>query len=155
MLRRHPRMKRKLALAICLPAVALLAGGLWLSNLDSPDPNARWYDERQVAAGEPLYRQHCAVCHGRRAVGTANWRRKGAGGAYPPPPLNGTAHTWHHPLAVLRRTIDRGGAPLGGVMPAFGGKLDDEERDAIIAYIQSLWPDETHRIWAERVEKRR
>ena len=112
----------------------------------------RWYTAAQAAAGSRLYAANCLACHGENAAGAANWQQKQADGSYPPPPLNGAGHAWHHSLDALRRSIEEGGAAFGGVMPGFGGVLGAEERDAIIAYIQTLWPDEIYRVWAEKVE---
>jgi len=107
----------------------------------------RWYTEAQVIAGEPLYQTYCAVCHAADGSATAEWRTPGPDGNYPPPPLNGTAHTWHHPLDVLDSTIVNGGAAFGGVMPGFGAALDREDRLAIIAWFQSLWTDDIYARW--------
>lgn len=109
----------------------------------------RWYTEAQVSAGEPLYQTYCAVCHAVDGSATPEWRTPGADGNYPPPPLNGTAHTWHHPLDVLDSTIAVGGAEFGGVMPGFGAALNEADRLAIIAWFQSLWPDEIYARWEE------
>ena len=115
----------------------------------------RWYTERQVMDGEPLYQTHCASCHGADGSATAEWRTLDANGNYPPPPLNGTAHTWHHPLEVLVDTIENGGAQYGGVMPGFGALLDAGQREAIVAYIQSWWNDEIYARWAKIDERSR
>ena len=109
----------------------------------------RWYTESQLAAGERLYSQHCAACHGADGSATEEWRQRDASGHFPPPPLNGTAHTWHHPLSVLDATIAEGGQAVGGVMPGFAAILAAGERRAIVAWIQSLWPDEIYARWAE------
>lgn len=109
----------------------------------------RWYSEEQVTRGGPLYQAHCARCHRRDASGTADWRTPGPDGTYPPPPLDGSAHTWHHPLPILRRTVALGNARLGGVMPGFGDKLDAGQIDAILAWVQSRWSDETYHKWLE------
>ncbi len=109
----------------------------------------RWYTSAQVAAGEPLYQTNCAVCHGSDGSATPDWRTPDANGNYPPPPLNGTAHTWHHPLEVLDGTIRDGGAQFGGLMPGFGALLDEDDRLAIVAYFQSWWPDDVYARWAE------
>lgn len=113
----------------------------------------RWYTEAQVEAGEPLYQTYCAVCHAADGSATAEWRTPLADGNYPPPPLNGTAHTWHHPLEVLDNTIANGGAEFGGVMPGFGAALDGADRLAIIAWFQSLWSDDIYARW-EAIELR-
>ena len=101
----------------------------------------------------PLYQRHCAVCHADDGSATPDWRTLDANGNYPPPPLDGTAHTWHHPLEVLVGTIAEGGAAFGGVMPAFGALTSHAERLAIVAYIQSWWADDIYARWAE-IDKR-
>ena len=114
-------------------------------------PNApRWYWPEQVAKGADLYLAYCAECHGQNAEGTPNWRQPGPDGKYPPPPLNGSAHTWHHPLAMLRQTVRIGGVPVGGSMPAFGDKLNNDEIDAILAWVQSHWSDQIYAFWRVR-----
>lgn len=110
----------------------------------------RWYKREQTELGGLLFQQHCAVCHKADASGTPNWKETDAAGKLPPPPLNGTAHTWHHSLPVLRRVVTLGGARLGGTMPAFGGKLSSDEIDAVLAWVQSHWPDRIYAIWNER-----
>jgi mono/diheme cytochrome c family protein len=113
----------------------------------------RWYTAAQADAGATLYRSHCAQCHGGDGSATADWRSPDEDGVYPPPPLDGSAHTWHHPLEVLTGTIANGGAEFGGVMPGFGGQLDADERLAVVAWIQSLWSDDIYRRWQE-IDKR-
>ena len=116
-------------------------------------PIGRWYSQAQVGRGNALFQENCASCHKPDASGTPNWRETDAQGKYPPPPLNGTAHAWHHPLSVLRRTVRVGGVPLGGTMPGFGEKLNSREVDEILAWVQSHWSDEIYRIWYERNEQ--
>ncbi len=110
----------------------------------------RWFTPEQVARGEKLFRENCAACHGNNAEATPNWKQTDANGNYPPPPLDGTAHAWHHDLEILRRTIRQGGKPLGGQMPAFEDKLDAAAIDAVIAFFQSKWPDDLYQRWAGR-----
>ena len=107
----------------------------------------RWYTAIQVVSGEALYQTHCAICHASDASATVEWRTPDAAGNYPPPPLNGTAHTWHHPLEVLDNTIGNGGIAFGGVMPGFAEALNEEERMSIIAWFQSLWFDDIYERW--------
>ena len=107
----------------------------------------RWYTATQVVSGEALYETHCAICHASDASATVEWRTPDAAGNYPPPPLNGTAHTWHHPLEVLDNTIGNGGIAFGGVMPGFAEALNEEERMSIIAWFQSLWFDDIYERW--------
>ena len=110
---------------------------------------ARWYYPQQVAEGKTVYEQHCTACHNENAEGTADWKKRRADGSLPPPPLNGSAHTWHHPLPVLFGAINNGGKLLGGNMPGFREVLTDEEKQAVIAYFQSFWTDATYQRWEQ------
>jgi len=51
---------------------------------------------------------------------------------------------------MLKRTIDRGGIPLGGTMPGFANKLSDADKDAAIAFFQSHWKDNIYQGWIKR-----
>ncbi len=110
---------------------------------------ARSSDFGTVMRGGRLFQQNCASCHGQLAQGHTNWQKPDANGKYPPPPLNGTGHTWHHPKAALKDTIKEGTVKLGGSMPAWGHKLSDGDIEAIIAWLQSHWPDEIYAAWLE------
>ena len=111
----------------------------------------RKYIPDELSAGQTLYRNNCAVCHGPAGEGlTANWQQKDANGDFPPPPLNGTAHTWHHPLKVLFRTVREGNVAIGGTMPAWKDKLTDDEVLLIINWVISLWSDEIYDAWMKQ-----
>ena len=112
----------------------------------------RWYDHSQVTLGERVYRQYCIGCHLADASGTRDWKKTDAAGRYPPPPLDGSAHTWHHSMEVLKRQILEGGAKYRGWMPGFEGSLSEQELEAVIAYFQSKWSDETYQVWLSRNE---
>ena len=107
----------------------------------------RWYDQSRIEIGEKIYASNCAECHGVRGEATPDWRRREPDGSFPPPPLNGTAHTWHHPFRILARQIKFGAPGGGGKMPQFQGRLTDEEIIDVIAWFQSLWPDDTYAQW--------
>lgn len=110
----------------------------------------RWYTAEQAGRGDALFQTYCASCHGKRAQGLAeNWRKTDASGNYPPPPLNGTAHAWHHPMVVLEQTIADGGVALGGVMPGFATTLSEDDIKATVAYFQSTWSDEIYARWQD------
>ena len=79
-----------------------------------------------------------------------DWRKPLADGSYPPPPLDGTAHAWHHPLKQLVKTIRDGGVVYGGKMPGFRSTLGLAEQLATIAYFQSYWDEEIYRRWLQR-----
>ncbi len=107
----------------------------------------RWYSDQQVARGGGLFQQHCASCHKEDASGSPDWKKLDAEGKLPPPPLNGSAHTWHHPLPMLRQVIRNGGIPMGGSMPAFKEKLTADQINDILAWVQSHWSDKIYTTW--------
>lgn len=113
----------------------------------------RWYTQTQVEQGRVVYQTHCAVCHGSQAEGIGNWQVRGPDGQYPPPPLDGSAHAWHHPLPMLQRQILQGGIPVGGAMPGFAGVLGEEDVLAAIAFFQSQWSDDIYLQW-ETIDNR-
>ena len=143
--------------AVILIITTLLAIAGCSDNQNSPVSDAskknhivRNMDFSQISRGGKLFQQNCAVCHGKQAEGAANWQQMDDNGKFPPPPLNGTAHAWHHPHTVLVNTIKNGTAKLGGNMPAWKDKLSDEEINAIIVWFQSKWSDEIYSAWYER-----
>jgi mono/diheme cytochrome c family protein len=115
----------------------------------------RWYTPQQAEAGRPLYATHCAACHGAAGEGQPGWESRDGSGYYPPPPLDRTGHASMHPLKDLLAALEMGTAPRGGTMPSFSDVLDESQRQAVLAYVQSLWPDETYLGWLpyERGEK--
>jgi len=118
---------------------------------DEPKVAGRWYTQSQLDLGKKVYTENCIACHNENAQGTFSWRTRDSSGNYPPPPpLNGTAHAWHHPLGMLKKTIEEGGVPQGGKMPSFGDKLKKEEKFAVIAYFQSFWSGEIYAEWLKR-----
>lgn len=121
--------------------------GLLLAFMSQSNAADRWYNPAIVDEGQRLFQQTCAACHGRNAEGTSNWKQTDADGNYPPPPLDGSAHAWHHPIPQLLRSIKKGGIDLGGTMPAFGKQYSDQQILALIAYFQSRWPDEIYDVW--------
>jgi mono/diheme cytochrome c family protein len=83
----------------------------------------------RVAAGEEIYAQNCASCHGP-VQGPVVLAAAAVHGD--------TGHTWHHPDRLLHQwVLDR--PPLATVMPAFRGVLSDEQVLEVLAYIKSTW----------------
>lgn len=112
------------------------------------DPQTgRWYSQTDVEQGQQIFLEHCAQCHGGRAQGARNWNQPDAQGFYPPPPLNGTAHAWHHPYQQLMLTISNG---TQGKMPAWQGTLSEQQISQTIAYFQSFWPEQGYQLWLKR-----
>jgi mono/diheme cytochrome c family protein len=131
-----------LALAACERTPAPAAFGT-----DAAPPD-RYRDAQQIARGQAVYSKHCMECHGAGGKGLpGDWRIRDAAGRFPPPPLDDSAHAWHHPTAVLLEVI-REGSPGGqGNMPAWKGKLGEQEMQDVVAYIKSLWSDEVYELW--------
>lgn len=109
-----------------------------------------WYTTAQVREGRGIYNNNCATCHGAMGQGAREWRKRGPDGNFPAPPLNGSGHTWHHPMPVLEKIIREGG-PAN--MPAWGHKLSDAEIESVLAYVQSLWPQKVYDTWAQRMQR--
>jgi mono/diheme cytochrome c family protein len=111
-----------------------------------------------LALGEKLYAQQCASCHGANLEGQPDWRKRLPNGRFPAPPHDASGHTWHHPDEVLFAITKHGlvppYAPAGyeSDMPAFGGKLSDQQIRAVLAYIESRWPPELRKRRAEMLK---
>lgn len=111
-----------------------------------------------IEAGEQLYANSCAACHGANLEGQPEWRSAGPDGKLPAPPHDRTGHTWHHSDSVLfdytklggSEVMKRQGIEFESGMPAFGDILSDEEILNILAYIKSTWPDRERLLQAER-----
>lgn len=145
---------KKLALNRLYKGLALIIVSFSLIACSDPEENAdeilviegRWYSEAQLELGERVYNNNCISCHLENAQGTLEWR-KTINGVYPPPPLNGTAHAWHHSIDVLMASINEGGVPFGGVMPAFKNSLTEDQKLSVIAYFQNFWSKEIYNRW--------
>lgn len=116
-------------------------------------------DTVQTARGEAVYREHCAACHGANREGQPDWRKRLPSGRLPAPPHDETGHTWHHPdellVAIVRDGMRPPWAPEGyeSDMPAFGGVLSDDDIRAVLAYIQSTWPEAVREMRRQRLEQ--
>ncbi|MDP6430281.1 MAG: cytochrome c [Rhodospirillales bacterium] len=107
-------------------------------------------DTLVVAAGEKLYAENCASCHGANLEGQANWRRPLPGGGLLAPPHDESGHTWHHPDQMLFDYSKLGGAKIAPAgfksnMPGFGETLSDGEIWAILSFIKNRWPGPVRR----------
>ena len=134
---RSPAIQAALYLAGTLVVGALLVAACGdVTGLDEPIAK----DER-TANGESIYAATCAGCHGGP---------DGSGGNSAAGPHGPTGHTWHHPDGQLRDFVRKGKPSPGTVpMPAFGDSLDDNEVDAVLAYIKTWWTEEQRASQAE------
>ena len=81
---------------------------------------------RDLAAGEKLYAENCATCHGAAGQGD---REKGA------PRLASRVHLYGDDRASVIAQIS---APRMGVMPAWHTRLDDATIKSLTLYVHSL-----------------
>ncbi|UJP04670.1 MAG: cytochrome c [Nitrosomonas sp.] len=109
-------------------------------------------DLGQVKRGFTVYQANCTGCHGLNGEATPDWRKPNPDGKYPPPPLDSSAHAWHHSTEVLKKTILKGTPPEIGSMPAWEGKLTEQEVDDVVVWIKSLWSDEIYDLWYRNFE---
>jgi mono/diheme cytochrome c family protein len=114
---------------------------------------ARKLAPEKIKRGEAVYHANCASCHGPNGEATPGWRTPGADGRYPPPPLDGSAHAWHHSTETLEKMI-REGSPGPGGMPPWDGKLTNQQIDDVIVWIKSLWPDDVYEVWFKEIEQK-
>lgn len=141
-------------------ALALLLVACSESTPPGDDPRADPRNAAKVALGARLYLQHCAACHGAKLEGEPDWRQRKPNGRMPAPPHNDEGHTWHHPDAVLFGITRRGLVPpyapsnYPSDMPAFGGKLSDDEIWAVLAFIKSRWSAQVLSMRAEMTGNR-
>lgn len=128
-------------IAVCLLVAGALVLLLLKSGVFGPDSSGR-----QIAAGLVLYEKNCASCHGRNLEGQPNWQTLLPSGKLPAPPHDRTGHSWHHSDSILAGITKRGVVPYvtpdyQSDMPAFEGKLSDEEIRNVWDYIKSTWPE--------------
>lgn len=96
---------------------------------------ARGHKTPSIAAGNSgadgavLYDSKCALCHGKDGVGLPNWRSKGQ--------PDFTMPDWQkaHTDEQIADSIKNG---KGKFMPAFKGKLSDEETGAVVQRIRAF-----------------
>lgn len=135
-----------IAAMCCVIALAACAGATPTPAGPPPEPTLPPMPALRtdlIAAGQPLYQQHCASCHGANLEGQPNWKKPLPSGKYPAPPHDDAGHTWHHPDALLISIIHDGGNGSGGAipsdMPAFKDKLTPRQIEAVLEYIKSHW----------------
>ena len=86
-----------------------------------------------LVAGERLYQQHCASCHGVRGQGDGPAGK----GMVPPPPALGSAEVMRDvPPALMYRIVSVGIA--GTAMAAFGEALSADDRWSIVSWVNQL-----------------
>ena len=142
-------------------ACAIVAGtALFWTGKETLTAHAAGTNDVDIVAGERIYVEYCASCHGSKLEGEENWRSPGADGRLPAPPHDETGHTWHHADSLLFDYTKLGGKALMATkgiefdsgMPGFSDQLSDPEIHNVLAYIKSTWPERIQKIQAERSE---
>ncbi len=135
-----------IALSVVLAVVIATAISFDPFTNDQAEAMLRPDDPRVLAAGERIYADQGASCHGDRLQGQPDWRTRGADGLLPAPPHDAAGHTWHHPDEMLFRITKLGVASIVGdpgyktSMPVYGGQLTDDEIIAVLSWIKAQWP---------------
>jgi len=96
-----------------------------------------------IAAGQALYSQNCASCHGKDGMGSGE-----SGKALSPSPAL-LAYMITRPVSVdeyLLWAISDGGAQFETEMPAFKDKLKRDDIWRIIAFMRAGFPDGTDAV---------
>jgi len=141
-----------------LGLAALVGGGAIVWAQSSPSTMSVDDYPIDLVAGEILYAENCAACHGANLEGQGDWRTPGADGRLPAPPHDETGHTWHHPDSLLFTytklggvaTLAEQGIDFNSGMPGFESLLTDAEIWNTLAFIKSKWPERMQTIQAER-----
>ena len=149
-------VRNKIGLGLLAAAFAFLVGAIVVAKYQEGRVAADPRNLEQVARGKAVYAQHCAACHGANLEGQPYWQERLPTGRMPAPPHDASGHTWHHPDSILFGIAKHGLVPgkyappkYESDMPAFAGKLSDEEIWAVLAYIKSTWPDKIRAAQAE------
>ncbi|MBT8411732.1 MAG: cytochrome c [Octadecabacter sp.] len=152
---------KRVAAIIMGAAIAIGVATLWSSTAQTENEALPIMPETvDIVAGEALYAESCAACHGANLEGQADWQVPGEDGLLPAPPHDATGHTWHHTDALLfnytalggREMMARMGIEFNSGMPGMADNLSDQDIWNILAFIQSTWPERIQQGQAERTQ---
>jgi len=136
-----------------LHAMAQYLQGLPASSSAAPqNPDSSVVLPAFLAAGEKLYKQHCADCHGSMGRGQAP--------AYPALAGN-RALTMTQTVNPIRMVLNGGFAPATGgnprpySMPPFGPVLSDVEVAQVLTYVRASWGNQAAPVSASEVNQYR
>jgi mono/diheme cytochrome c family protein len=140
--KRHPRSRPVATIIMSLIVLGMVA--LTIRAVVTTPPQAEavglTYQE-QVAAGQELYIEHCAECHGEEGEGGTVEGVEGLEGTYLEA-LNSEDFLYTRSDETIFTVIEYGQPNLG--MPAFGlafgGPLSTQQMDAMVTFIRS-WDD--------------
>ncbi len=150
-------MKKALVAITGLGAIAALG---WTMLTPSAQTATEKNRNDDTVAGQVLYQENCASCHGANLEGEPDWRSTKEDGRLPAPPHDKTGHTWHHGEGLLfnytklggKEALASQGIDFNSGMPGFGEQLNDQQIWDILAYIKSTWPTRQRELQATRTE---
>lgn len=92
-----------------------------------------------ISKGEALYQKYCVSCHGEKGVGEnpLNIYATDEYGVIAPP-LDESAHAWHHTDEALVEVILEGSS-RNPRMKSWKDVLTEEDARDLVGYIKSLW----------------
>lgn len=94
--------------------------------------------QASAAAGQTMYQTDCAMCHLPSGQGGVHFGSAVSANLTSP----GLEQTYNHNDALIKRAIlqakDQDGQPLDMPMPAWQGRLTDEQAGEIVAYLHTL-----------------
>lgn len=98
--------------------------------------------------GASLYAMTCAACHGAQGQGVP--------GAFPALAGNSLLDGPADPIVHIVRSgligpVDVNGQHYNGAMPAFGGRLSNEQLAAILSYVRSAWGNHGDAVTAAQI----
>jgi mono/diheme cytochrome c family protein len=118
-------------------ALVALSAAIAISLFASPNERvtASSHKAPPSATGDPtadgvaLYGSRCALCHGKDGAGLPNWRSKGQ------PDFTKPEWQKSHTDEQITDAVKNG---RGKFMPAFKGKLSEEETSAVVQRIRAF-----------------
>jgi mono/diheme cytochrome c family protein len=140
-LKRHPRNRPVATTVMSLIVVGMVALTIRAVMTTPPQAEAALTYQERVAAGQELYVEHCAECHGEEGEGGVVEGVEGLEGTYLEA-INSEDYLYTRTDETTKLIVEYGQPNLG--MPAFGlaygGPLTQQEIDAVVTFVRS-WDD--------------
>ena len=145
-------MNTRLLTTLCLCVVLLAGCGENAKQQGVQDTGLRQYDKTALARGERVFLTNCAGCHGNGGEGRPGWQQPGPDGKLLPPPLDGNGRVWRFTSSQMKQFIHQGSPDGRANMPAWQGKLTEQQISDLVTWITSLWPDQVYLNWKMKTE---
>lgn len=142
-------MNAKFFIILCVALLPACSDSTQQSQGKSP----RQYDKTALAQGERVFQTNCATCHGYSGEAKPGWQNPGPDGKLQPPPLDDSGRAWRLTSSQIKQFIHQGSPAGRSHMPAWQGKLTEQEIDNVTTWITSLWSDAVYLGWLTRVEQ--